>query len=258
MKTLAEFTKTTLIGGVPIILPIYVSVLLLAKAAKGLLALISPITAGIPASLEFRELLAVLGLAAVCFVAGLIARTGPGLRAKNAFEQAVSRKASRLCAAAGPRRTLHRSGRRIDLCPGARGNRRGIGTGTDHRGTGERILYGAGALGADADGGSAVHSAARARASGRCAAHHGAEGVHEMGRPALAKFFCAYYAAEDNPGSREVAPAMEMTPLPASAPVVRAVRRSGSHGVSAAGCFTSSWTRCRRRSSFSSASISSC
>ena len=54
MKTLAEFTKTTLIGGVLIILPIYVSVLLLAKAAKGLLALISPITAGIPASVEFR------------------------------------------------------------------------------------------------------------------------------------------------------------------------------------------------------------
>jgi uncharacterized membrane protein len=89
MKTLAEFTKTTLIGGVLIILPIYVSVLLLAKAAKGLLALISPITAGIPASLEFREVIAVLGLAAVCFVAGLVVRTGPGLRAKNAFEQAV-------------------------------------------------------------------------------------------------------------------------------------------------------------------------
>jgi len=89
MKTLAEFTKTTLIGGVLIILPIYVSVLLHAKAAKGLLALISPITAGIPASLEFREIIAVLGLAAVCFVAGLLVRTGPGLRAKNAFEHAV-------------------------------------------------------------------------------------------------------------------------------------------------------------------------
>jgi len=89
MKTLAEFTKTTLIGGVLIVLPIYVSLLLLAKAAKGLLALMKPITDGIPGSLEFREILAVLVLAAVCFVAGLIARTGPGLRAKNAFEQAV-------------------------------------------------------------------------------------------------------------------------------------------------------------------------
>jgi hypothetical protein len=70
-------------------LPIYVSLLLLAKAAKGLLALMKPITDGIPASLEFCEILAVLVLAAVCFVAGLIARTGPGLRAKNAFDKAV-------------------------------------------------------------------------------------------------------------------------------------------------------------------------
>ena len=31
MKTLAEFTRTTLIGGVLIILPIYIAVLLLAK-----------------------------------------------------------------------------------------------------------------------------------------------------------------------------------------------------------------------------------
>ena len=79
MKTLAEFTKTTLIGESIIILPIYVSVLLLAKAAKGLLALISPITAGIPASLEVREIIAVLGLAAVCFVAGVNCthRSGP-------------------------------------------------------------------------------------------------------------------------------------------------------------------------------------
>jgi uncharacterized membrane protein len=89
MKALAEFSKTTLIGGVLIVLPIYVCLLLLAKAAKGLLALLSPITAGIPASVEFREVLAALGLAAVCFVAGVIARTGPGLRAKNAFERAV-------------------------------------------------------------------------------------------------------------------------------------------------------------------------
>jgi uncharacterized membrane protein len=87
MKALAEFAKTTLIGGILIILPIYVSLLLLAKAAKGLLALLSPITARIPASVEFREILAVLVLAAVCFVAGPIARTGPRLRAKKAFER---------------------------------------------------------------------------------------------------------------------------------------------------------------------------
>jgi hypothetical protein len=34
MKTLAEFTRTTLIGGLLIILPIYIAVLLLAKTIK--------------------------------------------------------------------------------------------------------------------------------------------------------------------------------------------------------------------------------
>ena len=89
MKTLAEFTKTTLIGGILVILPIYVCLLLLIKALVGLLALLKPVTAGIPASVEFREFLAFLALFALCFIAGLIVRTGPGLRAKNALEQTV-------------------------------------------------------------------------------------------------------------------------------------------------------------------------
>jgi len=92
MRTLAEFTKTTLIGGVLIILPIYVSILLLIKAFSGLLALVAPITASIPASIEFREVFSVLALVATCFVAGLIVRTGPGSRAKNAFEDAILEK----------------------------------------------------------------------------------------------------------------------------------------------------------------------
>jgi hypothetical protein len=92
MRTIAEFTKTTLIGGFLIVLPVYVSLLLLAKAVQGLLAAVKPITAGIPASVEFREILAILALAAVCFIAGLIVRTGPGLRAKNAVEEAPLEK----------------------------------------------------------------------------------------------------------------------------------------------------------------------
>lgn len=92
MRTLAEFTKTTLIGGLLIILPIYVAVLLLAKAVKGLLGLLAPVTAQLPAGVEFRQIIAILLLIAVCFVVGLIVRTGPGLRAKNAFEQAVLEK----------------------------------------------------------------------------------------------------------------------------------------------------------------------
>ena len=92
MRTFAEFAKTTLIGGLLIILPLYLSVLLLIKAAMGLLALINPITAQIPASVHFRQIVAILLIAAVCFIAGLVVRTGPGMQAKNAFERAVLRK----------------------------------------------------------------------------------------------------------------------------------------------------------------------
>lgn len=89
MKTLAEFFKTTLIGGVLVILPVYVAILLLAKMVGGLLALLAPVTAGIPAGLQFRQVAAILLLVVACFVVGLIVRTGPGLRAKNACERAV-------------------------------------------------------------------------------------------------------------------------------------------------------------------------
>jgi uncharacterized membrane protein len=92
MRTLAEFTKTTLIGGLLIILPVYVSLLLLAKAIGGLLALVKPITAAIPTTVEFRQALAIVMLALISFIVGLIARTRPGVRAKNTVEHAVLEK----------------------------------------------------------------------------------------------------------------------------------------------------------------------
>jgi uncharacterized membrane protein len=92
MKPLIEFIKTTLIGGVLIVLPIYVCILLIGKAINGLLGLLAPITAGIPADIEFRRLAAAVALVALCFLIGLLVRTGPGLRAKNAFETTVLTK----------------------------------------------------------------------------------------------------------------------------------------------------------------------
>ena len=91
-KTLAQFTKTILVGGSFIVLPVYVSLLLLAKAVQALLVTVKPITAGILAAVEVREMLAILALAAVCFIAGLIVRTEPVLWAKNAVEEALLEK----------------------------------------------------------------------------------------------------------------------------------------------------------------------
>jgi uncharacterized membrane protein len=92
MKALAELTKTTLIGGLLVVLPIYLSILLLVKTLSGILALLSPVTAAIPAGAQFRQILALVIVLAVCLVAGLVVRTGVGLRAKNAFERSVLEK----------------------------------------------------------------------------------------------------------------------------------------------------------------------
>jgi uncharacterized membrane protein len=87
MRGIAEFTKTILIGGVLVILPIYLSILLLAKTLSGVLTLLKPVTAQIPASMEFRQVIAILIVILGCFLAGLLVLTGPGLRAKNAIER---------------------------------------------------------------------------------------------------------------------------------------------------------------------------
>lgn len=92
MRAIAEFTKTTLIGGVLVVLPIYLSVLLLLKAFAGILGLVAPITQGLPPTLPFREFVAIAGLVVACFACGIAVRTGPGLRAKHALERSLLEK----------------------------------------------------------------------------------------------------------------------------------------------------------------------
>jgi uncharacterized membrane protein len=92
MRGIAEFAKTTLIGGILVMLPIYLSILLLLKAISGLMGLVAPITEGLPEALPFREVIAILVLIGVCFICGIAVRTGPGLRAKNAIERSVLEK----------------------------------------------------------------------------------------------------------------------------------------------------------------------
>jgi uncharacterized membrane protein len=90
MKPLVEFLKTTLIGGLLIVIPTYLTVLLLAKALGGMVTLLSPLVALLPQEVEhFRRILAIVLVVLVCFILGLIARTGVGRRAIEAFERRV-------------------------------------------------------------------------------------------------------------------------------------------------------------------------
>ena len=92
MKSLADLIKTTLIGGLLVVLPIYLSVLLLAKTLGGLLGLLAPVTAVISPDARFRQVAAILIVLVVCLVVGLLVRTTLGLRAKDAFERSVLEK----------------------------------------------------------------------------------------------------------------------------------------------------------------------
>jgi len=87
MKRLAEFTKTTLIGGMLVVLPLYLSILLILKFLQVLAGLMTPVTEHVPVRAELRQLLVWTAAIALCFVAGLVVRTGPGLWAKNAMER---------------------------------------------------------------------------------------------------------------------------------------------------------------------------
>ena len=90
MKGLGEFLKTTLIGGLLIVVPTYLSVLLLAKALGAVMALFAPIVALLPEGAQhFGRVIAIALVVLLCFVLGLLARTGLGRRAIAAFERRV-------------------------------------------------------------------------------------------------------------------------------------------------------------------------
>jgi uncharacterized membrane protein len=78
MKRMIEFTKTTLLGGALVIAPVAAIVLLLAKVAQILRHALDPVASKLPASVHFPYVIEVVSIIVVCFIAGLLIRTGPG------------------------------------------------------------------------------------------------------------------------------------------------------------------------------------
>jgi uncharacterized membrane protein len=92
MKALAEFTRTTLVGGILVLLPVYLAILLLLKALSAVMTLVAPVTAQVPAGAEFRQLIAILIILAACFIAGVVVRTGPGGRGIQKLQRRLLEK----------------------------------------------------------------------------------------------------------------------------------------------------------------------
>ena len=87
MKRLGEFLKTTILGGALVVLPVWVTVLLLLKAVMQLQIFVKPVSAALPPDVAHPRVLALLMLLIVCFAVGAAVRTAVGSQARRAVER---------------------------------------------------------------------------------------------------------------------------------------------------------------------------
>ena len=96
MKAIAQFVRTTVVGGLFFLAPIVVLIVILAKAfdyaKKGLNAVLVHFPAASDLSAGAATVLSVTIIALVCFLAGLIAHTVIAQRVINALESSVLSK----------------------------------------------------------------------------------------------------------------------------------------------------------------------
>jgi uncharacterized membrane protein len=87
MKPLVQFLKITLVGGLLVVLPLWVSLLLLFKAIKGAIAMLAPIAKLLPQTVVHEKVVALLLLLLICFGVGLLIRTELGKRIGDWLEK---------------------------------------------------------------------------------------------------------------------------------------------------------------------------
>ena len=91
MKFAREFLANTLVGGLLIVLPIYLAVLVLLKGMRSMAALVRPLTVLLPEWLPAEGLLS-LGLVLVaCFLIGIAVRTRVGRILRERMEKSLEK-----------------------------------------------------------------------------------------------------------------------------------------------------------------------
>jgi len=86
MKYVREFAANAVIGGVLILLPVYLAVLLLLKGMQSVVGLVRPISGLLPDWVPAEDLLSVFVVLIVCFVVGAAVRTRPGRVVRERLE----------------------------------------------------------------------------------------------------------------------------------------------------------------------------
>src|SRR6478736_4077336 len=87
MKFAREFLVSTLVGGLFVVVPVYLAVLLLLKGMKSAGTLVRPFAALLPDWLPAQDLLALILVLAFCFVVGMAVRTRSGQAVRERMER---------------------------------------------------------------------------------------------------------------------------------------------------------------------------
>ena len=87
MKNLFGFLKATLLGGLIVVLPAWLAVLLVLKALAHLQIFVKPVSSHLPRAIAHPKIIAILLLIALCFIVGAAIQTALGARAKRLAEQ---------------------------------------------------------------------------------------------------------------------------------------------------------------------------
>ena len=87
MKYAREFLVSTVVGGLFVVVPVYLAVLLLLKGMKSAGTLVRPFAALLPDWLPAQDLLALVLVLVLCFAVGMAVRTRPGRMMRERMER---------------------------------------------------------------------------------------------------------------------------------------------------------------------------
>jgi uncharacterized membrane protein len=89
MKYAWEFVKNTLVGGLLIVVPLYLAVLLLLKAMQSVMGLVRPFSKLLPPWIPADNILSLLLVLSLCFLIGLAVRAPIGRALRERLEQSL-------------------------------------------------------------------------------------------------------------------------------------------------------------------------
>jgi uncharacterized membrane protein len=89
MKYAWAFVKNTVVGGLLIVVPLYLAVLLLLKAMKSVMGLVRPFAQLLPTWLPADNILSLLLVLILCFLIGLAVRAPLGRALRERLEQSL-------------------------------------------------------------------------------------------------------------------------------------------------------------------------